>query len=172
MENRLIRDYLSKQGGMFSKNNKASAGANGVREARAAPSIISVNLHVIGNLKSDGEVQVDGTIDGDVSGKSLAIGERARVNGEIQAEKVVVYGVVEGKIRAKKVQLGKSAKVFGDIWNEVLSIEAGAHLVGHIKRLDQDKKSPKINLVAEPEKRKVLDGGNTPKVVSRSAGRR
>ena len=159
---------------MFSKTDKSNAGANSAREARAAPSIISANLHVIGNLQSEGEVQVDGTIEGDVSGKSLAIGERAKVTGEISADDVIVHGVVEGKIRAKRVQLAKSARVVGDIWHDILSIESGAHLEGHIKRLDHGKKGggKKINLVTEPEKATVLDKDESPKVISQTAGRR
>ena len=157
---------------MFSKTDKAAANAK--REARAAPSLISANLHVVGNLESQGEVQVDGTIEGDVSGKSLAIGERAKVSGEISADDVIVHGIVEGKIRAKRVQLAKSAKVIGDIWHEILSIESGAHLEGHIKRLDHEKKGgdKKINLVTEPGKPSVIEKNDPPKVVSQSAARR
>ena len=157
---------------MFSKTDKAAANAK--REARAAPSLISANLHVVGNLESQGEVQVDGTIEGDVSGKSLAIGERAKVTGEISADDVIVHGIVEGKIRAKRVQLAKSAKVIGDIWHEILSIESGAHLEGHIKRLDHEKKGgdKKINLVTEPGKPSVIEKNDPPKVVSQSAARR
>ena len=158
---------------MFSKTEK-NAGANQTREARTAPSIISANLHVVGNLQSEGEVQVDGTIEGNVSGKSLAIGERAKVCGEISADDVIVHGVVEGKIRAKRVQLAKSAKVVGDIWHEVLSIESGAQLEGHIKRLDYDNKSgeKKFNLVTEPEKPSVAAKDGPPKVVLQTAARR
>ena len=157
---------------MFSKTDKAAANAK--REARAAPSLISANLHVVGNLESQGEVQVDGTIEGDVSGKSLAIGERAKVTGEISADDVIVHGIVEGKIRAKRVQLAKSAKVIGDIWHEILSIESGAHLEGHIKRLDHEKKGgdKKINLVTEPGKPSVIEKNDPPKVISQSAARR
>lgn len=120
---------------MFSKNDKRD---NGKADARIAPSIISANLHVIGNLKSDGEVQVDGIVQGDVTGLALAIGERARVTGELTAEEVVVRGTVEGRIKAKHVRLTKTARVIGDIWQEILSIESGAHIEGHIKRLEND----------------------------------
>ena len=159
---------------MFSRTEKNAAGSNQAREPRTAPSIISANLHVVGNLRSEGEVQVDGTIEGDVSGKSLAIGERAKVTGEISADDVIVHGVVEGKIRAKRVQLAKSAKVVGDIWHEILSIESGAHLEGHIKRLDHDKSGgeKKINLVTEPEKPAAVAKDSAPKVIAQTAARR
>ncbi len=159
---------------MFSKSEKSSSGPNSVREARAAPSIISASLHVVGNLQSQGEVQVDGTVEGDVSGKSIAVGERAKVTGEISAEEVVVHGVVEGKIRAKRVQLAKSAKVIGDIWHEILSIESGAHLEGHIKRFDHEKKGgeKKINLVTEPEKPTAVEKNEPATLISQTGSGR
>ena len=81
----------------------------------APPSLISANLQIVGNLRSQGEVQIDGTVDGDVAANALTIGERATINGEIVADDVVVRGRVNGRIRARKVQLVKSAHVVGDI---------------------------------------------------------
>lgn len=102
----------------------------------APPSLISSNLQVVGNLKTDGEIQIDGVIDGDVACGKLMIGERATVNGEVVADNVEVRGTVEGRIRGKTVLLAKSARVTGDIWHDSLSIEAGAYLDGHCKRND------------------------------------
>ncbi len=102
----------------------------------APPSLISSNLQVVGNLKTEGEIQIDGVIDGDVACGKLMIGERATVNGEVVADNVEVRGTVEGRIRAKTVLLAKSARVTGDIWHDSLSIEAGAYLDGHCKRND------------------------------------
>ena len=94
--------------------------------ARGAPSIISSNLHIVGNLKTEGEIQVDGIIDGDVTAQSLTIGQHARIAGELIADDVVVHGQISGKISARQVRLAKTAKVVGDIVHEVLAIEAGA----------------------------------------------
>ncbi len=77
----------------------------------APPSLISANLQIVGNLRSQGEVQIDGTVDGDVAANALTIGERATINGEIVADDVVVKGRVNGRIRARKVQLAKSARM-------------------------------------------------------------
>jgi cytoskeletal protein CcmA (bactofilin family) len=113
----------------------ASAPAAG---GRGAPSIISANLHIVGNLKTEGEIQVDGVIDGDVSAQSLTIGAHARIAGELMADDVIVHGQISGKISARQVRLAKTAKVVGDIVHEVLSIEAGAHIEGQLRRLDEE----------------------------------
>ena len=134
---------------MFSKNERTKGSAEAAAN-RSVPSIISNNLNVIGNLKTEGEIQVDGTVEGNVTGRSLVIGERARVVGEIVADDVVVRGNTEGRIRARRVQLTKTAKVIGDILHESLSIESGAYVEGQLKRLEKaGGGEPKINLVSD-----------------------
>ena len=120
---------------MFSKTDREKkASANGAGSVKAAPSIISVNLHIIGNLSTDGEMQVDGSIEGDVTSQALTVGEKASISGEIVADHIEIHGSVSGKIRARKIKLAKTAKVIGDIWHEVLSIESGAYIEGQLKR--------------------------------------
>ncbi len=107
--------------------------------ARGAPSIISANLHIVGNLKTEGEIQVDGIIDGDVTAQSLTVGAHARIAGELVADDIIVHGQISGKITARQVRLVKTAKVVGDIVHEVLAIEAGAHIEGQLRRIDEEK---------------------------------
>lgn len=99
------------------------------------PSIISPGLHVTGNLVCDGDVQVEGSIEGDVRARTVTIGQAGTIVGHTTAEKVLVSGKVDGKISAAMVVLHRSAKVFGDIAHETLTIESGAHFEGHCTRL-------------------------------------
>jgi len=120
----------------------------------APPSLISADLQIVGNLRLQGEVQIDGTVDGDVAANALTIGERATINGEIVADDVVVKGRVNGRIRARKVQLAKSAHVVGDIWHELLAIDSGAFVEGHCKRTDKptEMSEARIKPVAQPKR--------------------
>jgi cytoskeletal protein CcmA (bactofilin family) len=99
------------------------------------PSIISASLHVVGNLVSEGDIQIDGAVDGDIRTTIVTIGQSAEVKGEVVAESVTVHGKIEGTIRARTVILGKSARVDGDIFQETLAIEAGAHFEGNCRKL-------------------------------------
>ena len=153
---------------MFSKSNRDKAGASGTAAARAAPSIISINLHIIGNLKTDGEMQVDGSIEGDVTSQSLTVGEKASISGEIVADNIEIHGAVSGKIRARKIQLAKTAKVVGDIWHEVLSIESGAYIEGQLRRA---KKGAEEREIAQPLKVKAAPGADQSAANAQSAAK-
>jgi cytoskeletal protein CcmA (bactofilin family) len=125
---------------MFSKvDSKSSAEAPNVGTKSTMPSIISTDLKVIGNLVSQGDVQVEGEIEGDVKSRNLIIGESGSVDGEIHADVVQVSGTVRGRINAKTVTLAKTARVMGDIAHESLAMESGAHLEGQVSRLDDKK---------------------------------
>jgi len=101
-----------------------------------APSVISADLKIQGNLTSAGDLQIDGIVEGDIQSRSLTVGEGAMVNGNIQAETVRVCGQVTGQIKAATVNLERTAKVMGDIVHQVLSLEPGAYLEGHVRHGD------------------------------------
>lgn len=138
---------------MFSRSNK-TGGRNGdpaVPKKPAVPSIISVDLRMVGDLDSEGEIHVDGRVEGDIRTRILLVGETANIKGEVVAESVTVHGTVTGQIKARSVALAKTAHVTGDILHESLAIEKGAYLEGHCKRMDQRKEAieGRINLVRD-----------------------
>ncbi len=99
------------------------------------PSIISPDLKIVGNLKSNGETQIEGTIEGDIDVPLLTVGEQGKVDGSTVAETVRIFGTVNGRVQAKTVRLDASAKVTADITHETLTIEAGAYFEGHVQPL-------------------------------------
>ena len=117
----------------------APAGAKnapGTGRKGAAPSIISADLQIVGDMSSSGDLQVDGAVQGDIRTSVLTIGETAQIRGAVYADMVRVCGSVIGQIEAKRVELTRTARVTGDIMHEVLSIESGAFLEGNCRRID------------------------------------
>jgi cytoskeletal protein CcmA (bactofilin family) len=100
----------------------------------AMPSIISEGLRVIGNLSCDGDVQIDGRVEGDIEARSLTIGDNGVVDGSITADEVHVSGTLNGEINARTVVIARSAHVRGDVAHDVLSIESGAQFEGKSAR--------------------------------------
>jgi len=153
---------------MFSKSKKVSGSVVKEQPApkSAPPSIISADLKIVGDLSSDGEVQIDGIVNGDIRTKSLLVGETANIKGEIVADSVFIHGSVSGQIRAKDVTLAKSAHMVGDILHENLSIETGAFLEGHCKRLveKQPAGDAKVNVFGSDDANrrlaKIKEGGD------------
>lgn len=102
----------------------------------SAPSIISADLVVTGTLKSTGDVQIDGRVEGDVISATLVIGEKAFIHGDVAAEEVTVRGRVEGAIRARKVLLASTCRVQGNILHEAFAVETGAYFDGNCRHAD------------------------------------
>jgi cytoskeletal protein CcmA (bactofilin family) len=103
---------------------------------KPAPSTISSDLTVTGNIVSTGDMQVDGTIEGDIRAHLVTVGESATISGEIVAEDIVVNGHIRGRVRGLKVRLTSTARVEGDIVHKTIAIESGAHFEGSVQRRD------------------------------------
>ncbi len=100
--------------------------------AGGVPSIMSSDLKIVGELKSDGAIQIDGTVKGDIKAHMLTVGEQGKIDGSTVAETVRIFGTVNGRVQAKTVHLDKSARVTADITHETLTIDAGAYFEGKV----------------------------------------
>ena len=98
------------------------------------PSVIGPDLLVTGNLISNGQIQVEGEVQGDIHSTHVVVGERARITGGIIADEVVVRGRVLGSVRGKRVLLQTSSHVEGDVYHNTLAIEQGAFFEGKSRR--------------------------------------
>ncbi len=103
-------------------------------KAKPPASILSADLTIKGNLKTTGDIQIEGTVEGDIRAHLLTVGEGATVKGEVMADDVVVNGKVVGRVRGIKVRLTSTAKVEGDIIHKTIAIESGAHFEGSVQR--------------------------------------
>ncbi len=97
---------------------------------------LATDLVITGDLKTTGDIQIEGTVEGDIYAHLLTIGEGATVKGECIADDVVVNGRVIGKVRGLKVRLTSTARVEGDIVHKTIAIESGAHFEGSVQRQD------------------------------------
>ena len=123
---------------MFRKTNKASPVNNkSVFGKKHPPSIISSDMHILGNMMSEGAVDIDGHVEGNVKCSQATIRPNGRVQGDVMADSVQIYGEVRGLVKAKHVYLFASCRVEGTIMHETLSIEDGAFVDGKFKRTDK-----------------------------------
>jgi cytoskeletal protein CcmA (bactofilin family) len=119
-----------------SSHGASGAPAPTAGKAKPPASTLSADLTVVGNLRSTGDILVEGTIEGDIRAHMLTVGESATVKGEVVADDVVVNGRIVGRLRGLKVRLTSTARVEGDIIHKTIAIESGAHFEGSVQRQD------------------------------------
>jgi len=107
------------------------------RTVSSAPSIFGRDIIITGDIKTDGEVQIDGRLEGNVTATIVTIGEHGAVNGLIKADKVNIRGKVQGKVNAMSVELSETANVQADLTQDDLSIANGAFFDGKCSRKTQ-----------------------------------
>jgi cytoskeletal protein CcmA (bactofilin family) len=105
-------------------------------KAKPPASILSSDLQIKGNVRSTGDIQIEGQVEGDIRAHLLTVGEGAIVKGELVADDVVINGRIVGRVRGLKVRLTSTARVEGDIIHKTIAIESGAHFEGSVQRQD------------------------------------
>lgn len=138
---------------MFRKPNNSlqSVPAKAGAAKKSVPSVVSSDMHVLGNIVAEGIVDFDGTIDGNIRCMTLVLRHNGKINGEVYADNVQVYGNVRGLIKAKTVQLHSTCCVEGIIMHEAISIEDGAIIDGKIKRSNKASSSAAGDAAKESE---------------------
>ena len=114
--------------------------APGRQSAVTAPcmaSVIGPELQIVGNLHCTGGIQVEGSVEGQITGQAVTIAEGAQVSGPVHADAVRVSGSINGQIQGNSVILASTASVKGNIAHKTLSIEAGAQFEGQCSRLEK-----------------------------------
>lgn len=126
----------------------AAAAPSRQQSGGSEQSIISAGLKITGNLESSDDIQVRGSVEGDIAGRALTVAEGANVNGSVTAEMVHILGVVEGQVDATSVKISRTGEMNGDVAYESLSIEDGAVIEGRLQRRNSGKTGGEAKLSA------------------------
>ena len=119
--------------------------------------LISTGTDIIGDIKSNGDIRIDGSLTGNLNTKGkVVIGPTGKVKGEIICKNSEVAGIIEGKIMVGQLlNLKASSKIVGDIVTVKLSIEPGAVFSGNCKMSETENNGGTgIIKEKEPEKPK------------------
>ena len=109
---------------MFNKEKSATAEKTNTGSA----TLISAGTVVKGDLKSESDLRIDGTIQGNViSGAKVVIGPSGFVEGNIEGNNADISGRLIGNVVTKEVvQLRNTGSVNGNITAASLQIDSGA----------------------------------------------
>ena len=115
----------SKDKGSFSSSNSTT--------------LISRDTEIVGDVMFGGNLDVEGTIRGNViaqSGKDavVRIVEKGLVEGEIRAPSVIINGSVKGDVYSSKhLELAAKARVEGNVEYTLVEMAVGAEVNGALK---------------------------------------
>jgi cytoskeletal protein CcmA (bactofilin family) len=127
------------------------------------PSFIGADLKIVGDLSREGDIQVDGTVEGNIRSRTVTVIEGAQIQGSISAESVRISGTVSGQIEATSVVISRTAKVVGDIIHQTLEVEAGGYLEGNCRhKAAADKVSALKPVQAKTESSAASGGSSKP----------
>ncbi len=102
--------------------------------------LIGVRTELKGNLAFSGGLRVDGRIEGNVlaqgdGNSTLILSENAVITGDVTVPHLVVNGRIRGNIvAAERVELQPKAVIEGDVGYKILEVQAGAVVVGAMRR--------------------------------------
>ncbi len=111
---------------MFGNKHKSAVQTPAISSSKPE-TIIGANTRFVGTLTSDGNVRVDGSVEGDIEILgNLIIGATGRVIATVKAQNVHVSGAVKGEVTAtENLEISPTGKLWGDITTAALHIEPG-----------------------------------------------
>lgn len=122
------------------------------RPARSAgPTIVTADVVIEGKLITSGELQIDGTMHGDIRASSVVVDTKGSIRGEVVAEEIIVRGRIIGPLHAIHIHIFAGAHVEGDITHETISIENGAFIQGSIRRAEDPIDVMSVAVIEERE---------------------
>jgi len=122
-----------------------------------AETVVGTSVKLKGTLRSDGDITVDGSVNGEVKTKgTVNIGPNAHIIANVQAKNVNISGTVQGNVVATDcLSISESGRVYGDIAANILAISAGAVFTGK-STMAEIAVQPEIELTLENEEASSL----------------
>jgi cytoskeletal protein CcmA (bactofilin family) len=116
---------------MFNKNKTSFMTKNNDVDTGSI-NLIGVGTSINGEIKSSGDVRIDGILIGSVNTKGkVVIGSTGSVEGEIVCQNADISGTINGNITVLELlALKATANLKGEIITNKLSIEPGANFSG------------------------------------------
>ena len=113
-------------------------------------SYVGETLQLDGDLRTSGNLDIAGLINGNVYVSEVTVTETGSVRGSIEASKIEINGHIQGKIIADSIVIGSNAVIKGDVYfKNTLKTEEGADIDGYIKRINNGKENTEEDIAIE-----------------------
>ncbi len=110
--------------------------SNKKKDSPSAPNgsinVIGSDTVIEGNITSNGDVRIDGTLVGSVKTSSkLVLGISGKIEGDANAKSADISGKVDGNVNISEILYLKStSRIVGDIHTNKLVVESGGEFNG------------------------------------------
>ncbi len=113
-------------------------------------SYVGETLQLEGDLRTSGNLDIAGLINGNVYVSEVTVTETGSVRGSVEATKIEINGHIQGKIIADAIVIGRNAVIKGDVYfKNTLKTEEGADIDGYIKRINNGKENTEEDIAIE-----------------------
>lgn len=114
------------------------------RQEQNPETIVASSMRIEGELKSNGNVKIDGVVTGKVhTSQDLLVGPNAQINADLMAANAVIGGMIRGNVTVKNsLLLLETSKIIGNISCGTLGIREGAYFSGACKMQEP---KPEVN---------------------------
>jgi cytoskeletal protein CcmA (bactofilin family) len=113
-------------------------------------SVLGPELCVAGELQSTGEVQVYGSIHGNLHAPKVIIRPGGQVEGDIVADEASIGGRLNGRIMAPVVAVEETGAVTGRIFHHQVTVAKGAFVDGRMPWRPLNHFNKSASIVEEP----------------------
>jgi cytoskeletal protein CcmA (bactofilin family) len=147
---------------MFKGNSKTANATS--KETKIT--FIAEGIEVSGNIKGKGAVQIEGTLDGDISVTSVVIGENGTVNGMINSTNVIINGKLNGSVFCDSLEIMPNGNVSNEI--KVKQVLISGKVDGSIESKEEINidNTGIVNATTMKSKNIVVNGAFTGKVTA------
>ena len=100
--------------------------------------LIGADTRIVGDVDFSGGLRIDGAIRGNVtepnaSPSTLILSEHGRIEGAVNASKIVINGKVIGPVKSGQfIELQPKARITGDVYYKSLEMHTGAVIEGKL----------------------------------------
>ena len=117
----------------FFKKDDDDADLKPVGNNVAISSIIGTGMQFTGDVSFSGKLRLDGSVEGNIKGEHLILGESGVITGDIHIDTFTCQGKVKGNIHACNLNVVKGCRIDGNVEAVNLLVEGGASLNGEVK---------------------------------------
>ena len=97
-------------------------------DEKKSPTIIGAGCHLNGDIKTDHNVQIHGTVKGNISADTIVVGRGALITGDIRANTLFLHGKLDGDAVVNIANVFSNAQMSGTLTYKTLNITSNTGL--------------------------------------------